>query len=217
MNFASYNAFRVALQWLIEAEELTDSSFSTNTLDLMIGLAEERVVKGDALSPGLRASTMLVRFADVDTPLAVADNAMALPADWLELHEAYFSGKRPLDVVSIKELRTRENESPQGGTACWCAQDGDTLRFWPAVSDGPVLGSYYAKPESLKTIDWGDATTLARYPEVYLYAALYECALFLGHVKAPEWEARYRALVDGAAHNERARVYGGGSLRVRAR
>jgi hypothetical protein len=208
MQFASYDAFRNSLFWLIEGDELTNT-FSVNTLDLIVGLGEGRVYHGDNMTAGLRASTMLT-----DLSVAVASNAADLPADLLELQEVYFSGEKPLEIVPLDRLR-RLSDDYAGGTPRYAAQAGDTLRFWPEAS-GTVIGSYYAKPESIVTVDWADATTFARYPEVFTFACLFEGALFLGmHEKAKVWESRYRQLADGANHSERMRVYGGGRLRVR--
>lgn len=208
MRFATYQAFRTSVQWLIEGDELTNT-FSINVLDLMIGLGEQRVYRD------LRATTMQTPLS-----LAVTSNAATLPADLLELNEVYFSGKSPLQIVTLDRLRALEaNTAVSGGTTAVCAQDGDTLRFWPPAADtDTALGSYYAKPEALKTVTWANATTFARYPQLFLYAALFEGAVFLGMVdKMGMWEAKYRQLADGANHSERMRVYAGGPLRVRAR
>lgn len=212
MQFDSYNAFRTSLQWLIEGDELSDT-FSVNTLDLIVGLGEGRVYHGDRMTPGLRSSSMQSALS-----VTVTDNAATLPADLLELKEVYFSGEQPLDIIPLDRLRALEAQGNlTGATVRYCAQDGDTLRFWPQAS-GTVLGSYYAKPVSVVTETWADATTFARYPELFTYACLYEAALFLGlHEKMPLWEGRYRQLADGANHSERMRVYGGGPLRVRTR
>ncbi|MUV13588.1 phage adaptor protein [Noviluteimonas gilva] len=215
MQFASYTAFRNSLLWLIEGDELA-TTFSHNTADLIIGLGEDRVYSGDRLTPGLRASSMVS-----DLSVAVASNAAALPADLLELKEVFFSGEPPLEVIPLDRLRALEADgSSTGAQARVCAQDGDTLRFWP-VASGTALGSYYAKPATfvdLPDVDWGDATTLARYPALFIYAALFEAALFLGMVeKGAAWETRYRQLADGANHAEAMRVYGGSPLRMRAR
>ena len=212
MQFADYNAYRVAVGNLIEGDD-TGGTFSVNTLDLLIGLGEARVVHGDAQTPGLRASTMV-------TPLSatVTSNAATLPADLLELKEVRFSGKKPLDIIPLDRLRAYEaGASSTGADVQFCAQDGDTLRFWPAAT-GTVLGSYYAKPEPLETVTWADATTFARYPELYIFAALIESAPFLGmDNRMPMWDAKFRSLADGANHSEGMRVYGGSPLRVRAR
>lgn len=213
MQFTNYNDFRVAVQHLFEGDDSTSNTFSVNTLDTLIGLGEERVFHGDNLTPGLRASTMV-------TPLSVAvsSNAATLPADLLELREVYFSGGQPLDVIPLDRLRALEaSDDNTGADPRYCAQDGDTLRFWPPAS-GTALGSYYAKPDALETATWAEATTFARYPHLFLYAALFEGAVFLGMTgKMPMWESKYRLLAEGANHSERVRVYGGGPLKVRVR
>lgn len=211
MQFANYNAFRVAVQHLFEGDDTASNTFSVNTLDTLIGLGEARVYRGDSITPGLRASTMLKPLS-----VAVADNAAALPADLLELNEVYFSGQQPLEIVPLDRLR-RLLYATTSGTVNYAAQDGDSLTFWPAAS-GTVLGSYYALPAGLETANWADATTFARYPELFLYAALFEGAVFLGMAdKMGMWEAKYRQLAEGANHAERMRVYAGGPLRIRSR
>ncbi len=90
MTFADYQAFRVALQWLIEGDELTNT-FSVAVLDLIVGMAEGRIYDGDGMTAGLRASTM-----EADLSAAITDNAADLPADLLQLKEVYFDGKPEL-------------------------------------------------------------------------------------------------------------------------
>jgi hypothetical protein len=212
MQFADYNAFRVAVQHVIEGDDYASNTFSTDTLDLFVGLGEARVFNGDVQTPGLRASTMVKPLA-----LTITANAATLPADLLELKEVYFDGKPPLEIVPLDRLRALIAADESAADALFCAQDGDTLLFWPAAT-GTVLGRYYCRPEPLETATWVNATTFARYPEIFLYAAAYEGALFLGlSGQLPLWEARYRALLDGANHSERMRVYGGSPLRMRAR
>lgn len=211
MNFPNYDAFRVAVQNLFEGDDSASNTFNVNTLDLLIGLGEHRVYYGDNITPGLRASTMVKPLSQ-----AVTANAATLPADLLELKEVYFSGDRPLEVLPLDRLREHVAIGGFGDTR-FCAQDGDTLRFYPAAT-GTALGSYYALPESLESVTWANATTFARYPALFLYAALYEGAVFLGMAnKMGMWEAKYRQLAEGANHAEAMRVYGGGPLRIRAR
>ena len=211
MNFPNYNAFRVAVQNLFEGDDQASNTFNVNTLDLLIGLGEHRVYHGDGMTAGLRASTMIAPLSQ-----AVTSNVADLPPDLLELKEVYFSGDCPLEVIPLDRLRSYEVIGG-GGDAYYCAQDGDTLRFYPAAT-GTALGSYYALPESLESVTWANATTFARYPALFLYAALYEGAVFLGMAnKMGMWEAKYRQLAEGANHAEAMRVYGGGPLRIRAR
>ena len=145
MNFANYNAFRVAVSNLIEGDDTVGNSFSVNTLDQLIGMGEFRVVHGDNGTPGLRASTMVK-----DLSAAVTSNAITLPSDLLELKEVRFSGQRSLEVVPLDRLRDAERYAGSLNARV-CAQDGETLRFYPAAT-GTCLGRYYALPASLETI-----------------------------------------------------------------
>ncbi len=205
MNFTNYNAFRVSMQHLIEGDDTAQGTFSVNTLDLMIGLAERRVYRD------LRASTMVKALS-----VAVVSNAAPLPADLLELKEVYFSGQPPLEIIPLDRLRYAEVYG-SGGNSIRCAQDGDKLRFWP-VATGTVIGSYYAKPDPLETGTWANQTTFARYPEVFMYAAMVEALPYLGmEAKMQMWEGKYQQALSDAMQDERVRVYGGGPLRVRTR
>lgn len=207
MQFANYNAFRVACQKLIEGDDTAGNTFSVNTLDLMIALAETRVYRD------LRATTM-------QKPLSVllVSGVATLPADLIELNEVYFSGGQPLQVITLDRFRVLSAIGvPNGAQTCVCAQDGDTLVFWPAAT-GTVIGSYYAKPAALETITWADATTFARYPELFLYAALVEAMPMLGMERNLQlWEGKYQQALSNAQHDERMRVYGGSPLRIRTR
>ena len=202
MQFASYAAFRTSVEKLIEGDDIGDT-FDVSTLDLIIGLAEQRVYRD------LRASTMIKPLSAV-----VTANAAPLPADLLELREVYFAGETPLEVVPLDRLRRL---TPGGAPARYCAQDGDVLRFWPSAS-GTALGSYYARPVDLATVTpWANATTFARHPDVFVFAAMVEAMPFLGmESKTGMWNERYQLSLLDAMQDERLRVYGSGRLRIRS-
>lgn len=204
MQFADYAAFRVAFMQLAVGDDVNQAPFSVSTADLVIALGESRVYND------LRASTMEAALSE-----AITDNAADLPADLIELKELYFDGERPLEIVALDRLRRYEADGYGGVPTRWAAQDGDTLRFWP-IASGTVLGTYYARPEDLKTVTWADATTFARYPECFLYAALSKLAPFLGEDKRiGVWEREYQSCLSQAHTQERMRVYGGSPLRMR--
>lgn len=207
MQFANYNEFRQKVFTLIDGDDAS-ASFSVSTMDLIAGLAERRVY-GE-----LRASTMQAALS-----VAVSGNAAALPADLIELKEVYFSGEPPLEIIPLDRLRALEADgTATGGVARYCAQDGDTLRFWPTAS-GTVLGSYYKRPTSM--VDegtWANQTTLARYPELFLFAALCEAVPLIGEdQRISVWETKYAQALSQAQTQERMRAYAGGPLRMRAR
>jgi hypothetical protein len=208
MTFADYPAFRVAFMQLADGDDVATASFSVATADLMIGLAESRVYRD------LRASTMVSALSIVPSA-----GVYTLPSDLLELKEVYFSGKAPLEIIPLELMRKLvAGGTAPAGDAQYAAQDGNKLVFWPTQTTATALGSYYARPGDLKTVTWANATTFARYPECFLFAALCELSPFLGEdARLPVWEAKYRQSVQNAHADEAKRVYGGSPLRMRAR
>ncbi len=155
----------------------------------------------------------MVKEATIDA----SGNVLALPADLLELKEVFLGTDKTIEIVPLDKIHKHINDGVGGNRSYYAAQDGDTLKFWPQA-DGDVTIKYYARPADLETINWTLATTFKRYPELFIFSTLYEAALFLGmDDRVPAWEAKYRALADGANHAERMRVYGGSPLKVRPR
>ena len=202
MEFADYDEFRASVLILADGDEATIDTFSTQTLDLIIGLAENRVYRD------LRASSMLAPLS-----VAISNNAATLPADLIELKEVYLDATRPIEIVPLERLRTLAG----GGNTVQAAQDGDTLIFWPAAS-GTLTGRYYKRPSGLKTGTWANQSTFARYPEAFVYASLVEAAPFLGFTdRVQVWEGKYREALATATREENLRAFGGLHLRVRTR
>lgn len=211
MAFASYNEFRNAVLLMVEGEHST-GSVAVDTVDLMIALAEDRIYLGGDDTPALRAATM-----ETALNVAVSGNAAPLPADFLELKNAYFSGYPPLEIITLDRLLALEAVTPTGGQSAYVADAGNSLRFYPLAS-GNVLGTYYKKQEPLKTGTWANQTTFARYPMVFLYGAVAEVCSFLGDDATLEkYEGKFRSKLRSAMATEQTRVTAGSKLRIRAR
>lgn len=200
VNFASYQAFRTNVQWMIEGDEL-ENTFSPDVLDLIIALGEQRVYAD------LRASSMIASLS-----LATANNQAMLPSDLLELHALYDDPNVPIELVSADRMASIGPQT--SGRALYASQTGDTLTFWPSAP-ATVTGSYYQRPADLKT---ALNSTFNRYPDVFLFAALVESASVIGQSgRIAEWDAKYKTAVGNANRLERQRAYGGSRLRARAR
>lgn len=210
MAFSNYNDFRASFLLMLDGDDVP-SQIQPETLDLMISLGEALIYYGaEADIAPLRASSM-------EQPIAatVAANAAPIPADWLEPSILWFDPQRPLEVVSEQDLRSRLKYMSAGDVRK-CAQAGDSIIFSPQAADGEVLsGRYYAKPDPIKD---GLHATFNRYPELYLYAALYGAGPFLGEdARIPTWQNYYRSLLRQANTQERNRLYAGSRLRQVAR
>ena len=211
MAFTSYNEFRNRVISLMAGDEPgSASSVSVTTVDAMIEQGEARVYYGDE-DEGLRASCM-----ESPISLTVTNNAVTLPADLLQLKEVYFSGYRPLEMISLDRLRLYEQEGISAGVPRYFAQDGDTLRFWPQAG-GTLLGTYWKLPAGMATGTWATHETVNRYPELFIYAALAESGPFYGDdARIPIWEGKLRTWRAAAKRSERVRATGS-MLRQRAR
>lgn len=213
MPFTNYTDFRNRVIALLAGDEPgANSSVSSATVDAMIEMGEARVYAGDDNDEGLRASCM-----EEPLNLAVASNAVTLPADLLQVKEVYFSGYGPLERIPLDRLRMLEQEGVSGGVPRYYAQDGDTLRFWPQAS-GTLLGRYWKRPAGMETVTpWANNEAVARYPELFLYAALAESGPFYGDdARIPIWEGKLRAWRNAAKRTEAMRA-SGGPMRVRSR
>lgn len=200
MNFASYNDFRVKVQWLIEGDEL-ENTFSPDVLDTIIGLGEQRVYAD------LRASTMVASLS-----LATTNNQATLPADCLELRALYDDANVPIEMIAEDRL---QSIGPQtAGRSLYACQTGETLTFWPSAP-ATVTGSYWQRPADLKA---ALNSTFNRYPEVFLYASLCCSASVTGETnRIAEWDGLYKNAMVSAARMESQRAYGGSRIRIRAR
>jgi hypothetical protein len=210
MQFANYPEFRLAVLKMIDGDNV-GTSFSLETLDLLIALGESRVYLGTGDTSGLRASTMQATLSGTTT-----GNAFTLPSDCLDLEIVWFDPARPLEAVSEQEIRSKAAWN-HGGDVRQYAQSGSTLIFGPDAADGSAIGGrYFQRPADIKTGGLND--TFNRYPEPYLFGALAESAPFLGEdARLPMWQTLFRNWLVSANTTERNKAYAGGRLRQKAR
>lgn len=200
MQFTNYSDFRTAVLRMIDGDDVS-TSFSTDTLDLLIAMGEQRLYRE------VRSSTQ-----DAALSVVVASNAAALPTDCLQLKQVYFDAKYPIEIIALDRLRELIGWAG-GGNATYAALEGDSLIFWPEQT-GTLLGRYYKKFDDIST---GLNAFFNRYPELFLYAALAESAPFIGEDSRLQlWEAKLGTLIATANRDETWRAMAG-PLRVRTR
>lgn len=210
MQFSNYSEFRTAVLKMIDGDDVS-TTFSIDTLDLLIALGESRVYNGVPGRSGLRASTMQQPLSGV-----VAGNAVALPARCLALEIVWFDPAKPLEAVTESELRDKAQWN-HGGDVRQYAQSGETLIFGPDATDGAAIGGrFYERPADIKT--GGLNSTFNRYPEVFLFGALAESAPFLGEdSRLPVWKTLFNEWLESANKIERERVLAGSRLTQKVR
>jgi hypothetical protein len=127
--------------------------------------------------------------------VTLANNVAVLPADYLGLRVANFSGMRALKRVTLEQLYDRY---PRGlstaGTATHIARNGSNLVFGPEIQSGTLIGVYYAKPTVLRSFasDAAAHYLIVNAPDLLLYGALLEAMPFVKKdERIPTWAAAY--------------------------
>lgn len=203
-SFPNYAAFRTAVQTMIDGDDVSQSSLSVQILDTIISIGEKRIYRD------VRSSTQ-----DVALSVTVANNSAPLPPDLLELRSVYVSGAVPCTYVPYEAFQERLQLSGiQSRKAVRYTFEGDNLVFFPAQADGTVIsGRYYKYFCSIVTEGVTGNDFFARYPDLWLYAALAECGPYVGEItRMPEWKGRYQQLVLDALVFEQRRFTRGSKL-----
>ena len=129
--------------------------------------------------------------------VTIAANAAAVPSDYLGLKVCYIGTvTAPLKRVTLSQLYARY---PRGGgssgTASFIARAGTNFVFGPEGVSGTLAGTYYAKPEVLRTSLTNTLITSA--PDLCLYGALLEAEPFLKNdARIGIWQGFYQQALD---------------------
>lgn len=162
--------------------------------------------------PGLRVSEM-------ETPLSITstNNLAPLPSDVLELIRVQIGTANPMDYIAEEGLLRFLATQTGSGTARQFTRQGNSLLFFPALTDGTtVAGRYYSKGDDISTNVLSAAFN--KYPDVWLYAALASAAPFIGEdQRIVIWKMEYRGRLLAANRNDRISRQSGSRLTVRAR
>lgn len=205
MVFSNYAAFRTHVQKLLDGDDVSQSDLSTQTLDNLIAAGELRVYRD------LRSSTQDTAFT-----ATVSSNAVSLPTDFLEFKGSpYIAGNRPAIYAPWEAFQdVAQTRSTVAKTPVYYTFQGDTAIFYPAQADGVSISGRYFK--RFTDISGGLNALFNRHPDVFVYAALSESALFLGESsRLQAWEQKYMMLVASANEQERRRTSRGSKLQTR--
>ncbi len=131
--------------------------------------------------------------------VTLSNNVAALPADYLGLRVANFSGYSALKRVTLEQLYDRfPRGKGTGGIATHIARNGANLVFGPEIQSGTLSGVYYAKPVALRSFG-SDAAAhylIVNAPDLLLYGALLEAQPFIKKdERIPTWSAAYDVAV----------------------
>ena len=204
MTFASYAAFRAAVQTLLDGDDISQSDLGVATLDLIIAAGEDRVYRN------LRSSTMEAALTGT-----ASGNALALPSDFIELKNIRIAGFKSAVFAPYEAMESLIQQSTTtSARSAWYSFEGDSLVFYPKLPDGTAITGRYIKRFS--ALSGGLNALFNRHPDIFLYAALAESAPFLGEMTRLQiWEGKYQTLVTDANEQERRRQTRGSKLSTR--
>lgn len=169
-----------------------------------ITLAESRI-----------ASDLRVRRLLVTTTLTTSPGGtVALPAGWLEFEALRYNGC-PVDLVTSEQLADRFGQNT--GEPLKYTIEGDQLVLGPTPAGVYALSArYYKQLDSLETT--GTNWLLTSKPNLYLYAALAEGALFVKNTNdAASWAGLYEGILDKLHTEDETAKHSGSTMRVMAR
>jgi hypothetical protein len=158
-----------------------------------------------------------LRTTDMEATLAstaLVDGAASLPSGFLAFKELRFDGDTSYTLQAKPLEFIRAQDTTSTGNALYFAVTGSQVVCWPPT--GPIAGTYYTEIPNLQdnSTNW----LLTSHPDLYLFAALTEAALFTqDDSRIPLWAEKASALLDAVKRADDKNQFDGGVLAVRAR
>jgi hypothetical protein len=139
--------------------------------------------------------------------VTVTNGVAAVPAGYLGLKIAYFSGYGPLKRISLDQLYQRYPRGRSGGLPGYIARNAGNFEFGPNGASGTLLGTYYAKPAALRT---ADNFLVTDTPDLALYGSLLAAEPFIKNdARIATWQSIYSAQLFSYRNRWREEDYSG--------
>lgn len=142
----------------------------------------------------------------------IGSQNVSLPAGWLEFKTVRFNGE-PLEFVTPDDLRRNRNLRV-GELTEYSIEGGNLIVSGTQDAVQTLDVSYYKKIDALSVT----ATNflLTKYPQIYLYGALAQAALFMiDDPRAATWKGIYDSAVSNANASSDKALISGSPLRMR--
>lgn len=202
MTISTYNTLITALDG---STGWTHRNDVTTRLPEFIALAEA----------DMQSRCGLLEFETTAT-VTITSGSGTLPTDLLAMRSAYWDGSpdRAVDYVSpvmFDDLRANDT-----GDGYYYTLSGSTIRTTPMGSGSLVL-TYRARFTPITVANQSNSI-ITNYPDVYLYGALKQFALWnKDKAAAQDWQALMDDAVTRMQHADERRRYAGATLQVRTR
>lgn len=208
-KYTSLAALYVAITRLLDGEDVTISDLSTDSLDQLLTVAQQRIYRE------VRSRWNEVDFAGATL---VTNNLATMPADFENASIVHF-GRQALIPVSETVIRDywADNGASANGTDLYFARAGNALTFYPAQADASVVqGRYFARLPYLTDATMAANLLYQNADDLFIYACLVESADFFGESpKMAQWESKYGSIVEALNVSSSRAAYAVGRLQQR--
>lgn len=200
MSLTTYSGLKASIANWLNRTDLT------NEIPDFIQLAENRIYHE------LRIPTMeKIAVLEVDE-----DGFANIPDDFLELKEILWNYV-PLDRISLQDMYARSDLT---GTPSYFARQQYKFKLYPTPTEtgvGPLRIIYYFDLGRLSDEEPTNSL-LSVSPELYLFAALREAGVFLGHdpQQMASWEESYQTALARLITHERSAEFAGSTPLVQS-
>ena len=200
MSITTHTELKTAVKnWLNRGTELD------SYLDDLVLFGEKRIYR-----------KLRVRAMETALSVTISSGVAAIPSDYVELKYAYLS-TTPVTKLNMKEAGWIIEAYPTrsaDGLPKFFAQDGSNFIFGPYPDSGYTLsGTYYKRLDPLASTTNAIFTT---HPDLYLFAALAESAIFLkaSDQRLAVWEARFNDVLGQVQGEYNKGRLSGGALQM---
>ena len=212
MALNNYNDLKNAvLNWMAR----TNDAETIAALSDLIHIAETRIYYGAGEAP-LFSPPFRCRYNEKLADIAINAQSVTLPEDYLALRRFYQdSSPYDLQYLQVDDFWNKA-ASPRTGTPRYYTIEGENISFYPAP-DKTYNGklNYYSMPSRLSDTNITNPIFM-RFPNLYLYAALLEAAIYVDDSNAVQnWHGLYLGAITGIQRQDERDRFGASPLIMR--
>lgn len=182
-----------------------------NRADLTPQIPDFIAIAESFIADDVRVREMLVTTTLVTVP---GQDYVALPAGWLEFENILGADGEPLSYTTPLQLRATSAQYAGNPLKRYSTEGGSMILDGVQAVAQNIPVSYYKQLDPLSVTPTN--FLLAKRPQIYLYGALAQAALFMiDDPRAATWQGVYDLAVGKAESSNKKGLISGGTLRIR--
>ena len=196
MSITTYAELKTAVKnWLRRGTEMD------SYIDDLVTLGEKRIYR-----------KLRVRAMEEALNSTIASGVIAVPADYVSIKHAYVDGTpvQGLQRKSAEWIYANYPTRSADGKPKFIARESTNFIFGPYPDSGyTVKGIYYKR---LSALSGATNDIFTNHPDLYLFAALAETAIFIDDKRTELWVARFNDIFNQVQGEEDEEGASGGPL-----